>query len=274
MSFCDNSIEERDRTPDVALERHDGSRLSPPSSHKIMRATHHLRLAIRRGVTPCSVECARTGRIPAHRFRLSWRRCVRPTGGAVVRADIRGERVRVFSDECLLAGVQERFPDALPWLPVGLPEGYPFVAGIASHVGRLLCLQGTAAAAQVQRRACEKYGERETVSRAARRVLRTFVDWGVLAEGPERGVYVAGQTLAITHPYLTAWLVEAALYTEEIGRASVQALLQSSAFFPFRLDAYSPGILARADRIELVRHGLDDDMLILRQVTKPSSKRT
>ena len=26
---------------------------------------------------------------------------------------------------------------------------YPFVAGIASHVGRLLCLQGTAAAAQV-----------------------------------------------------------------------------------------------------------------------------
>ncbi|MCY2991322.1 MAG: BREX-3 system phosphatase PglZ [Planctomycetota bacterium] len=48
--------------------------------------------------------------------------CGNPSEGAI--ADIRGERVRVFSDECLLAGVQERFPDALPWLPVGLPEGY------------------------------------------------------------------------------------------------------------------------------------------------------
>ena len=59
---------------------------------------------------------------------------------------------------------------------------YPFWGAVAAHTGRLLRLQGTAAAAHVQRRVREEYGERETASRAARRVLRSFIDWGVLSE--------------------------------------------------------------------------------------------
>lgn len=45
------------------------------------------------------------------------------------------------------------------------------------------------AAAHVQRRVHEQYGERETVSRAARRVLRSFLDWGVLQETESKGIY-------------------------------------------------------------------------------------
>jgi len=44
-------------------------------------------------------------------------------------------------------------------------------------------------AAQAQRRIKEQLGEREAVSRAARRVLRCFVDWGVLQDTSEKGVY-------------------------------------------------------------------------------------
>jgi len=54
-----------------------------------------------------------------------------------------------------------------------------------------LRLQGSAAAAHVQRRVREQYGERETVSRAARRVLRSYLDWGVLQETGAKGVYSA-----------------------------------------------------------------------------------
>ena len=36
----------------------------------------------------------------------------------------------------------------------------------------------TAGAAQVQRRLRERFGERETVARAARRILRAYIDWG------------------------------------------------------------------------------------------------
>ncbi|GIV04208.1 MAG: alkaline phosphatase [Fimbriimonadales bacterium] len=46
----------------------------------------------------------------------------RPAEGAV--ADLRGERVRVYSDPRLRAKIKERFPESLEWPSVGLPEDY------------------------------------------------------------------------------------------------------------------------------------------------------
>ena len=48
--------------------------------------------------------------------------CGRPSEGAV--ADLRGERVRIYPDAVLRGKVKERFPDALEWGTVGLPEDY------------------------------------------------------------------------------------------------------------------------------------------------------
>ena len=48
--------------------------------------------------------------------------CGRPSEGAV--ADLRGERVRVYPDAALRSKVKERFPAALEWGTVGLPEDY------------------------------------------------------------------------------------------------------------------------------------------------------
>ena len=48
--------------------------------------------------------------------------CGRPGEGAV--ADIRGERVRVYPDDLLRAAVKERFPDAIEWPSLGLPDDY------------------------------------------------------------------------------------------------------------------------------------------------------
>ncbi len=41
-----------------------------------------------------------------------------------VIADKRGQRVRVYSDPGLRARVQQRYPNSLPWDPIGLPEDY------------------------------------------------------------------------------------------------------------------------------------------------------
>jgi len=46
----------------------------------------------------------------------------RPAEGAV--ADIRGERVRVYPDNLLRSGVKQRFPEAIEWPPLGLPDDY------------------------------------------------------------------------------------------------------------------------------------------------------
>ncbi len=48
--------------------------------------------------------------------------CGRPSEGAV--ADLRGERVRIYPDASLRGKVKERFPAALEWGTVGLPEDY------------------------------------------------------------------------------------------------------------------------------------------------------
>ena len=48
--------------------------------------------------------------------------CGRPSEGAV--ADLRGERVRIYPDAALRGKVKERFPAALEWGTVGLPEDY------------------------------------------------------------------------------------------------------------------------------------------------------
>ncbi len=41
-----------------------------------------------------------------------------------VVADVRGERVRVYPNPRLRAQIRERFPEAIEWPPVGLPEDY------------------------------------------------------------------------------------------------------------------------------------------------------
>jgi hypothetical protein len=46
----------------------------------------------------------------------------RPSEGAI--AEIRGERVRIYSDDILRARVASRFPDAISWPSIGLPNDF------------------------------------------------------------------------------------------------------------------------------------------------------
>lgn len=142
---------------------------------------------------------------------------------------------------------------------------YPFWSGVATQVGRLLRLQGSAAATHVQRRVREHYGERETVSRAARRVLRSYLDWGVLRETGKKGIYTAGTVLAIDDTRLIAWLAEASLHARVSGSAPLKNLIDSPNFFPFRIKPIHAESLASASsRLEILRHGMDDDLIMLR----------
>ncbi len=141
---------------------------------------------------------------------------------------------------------------------------YPFWGAIAAHTGRLLRLQGIAATAHVQRRVKESYGERETASRAARRVLRSFIDWGVLKETNERGVYSQGNQYQVEDPRLITWMVEASLHARVNGSAAIKDLLDSPSIFPFHLAHISGEHLASlSPRLNILRHGLDNDLVML-----------
>jgi len=142
---------------------------------------------------------------------------------------------------------------------------YPFWSGVATQTGRLLRLQGSAAAAHVQRRVREQYGERETVSRAARRVLRSYLDWGVLQQTGAKGIYSAGATLAVDDSRLIAWLAEASLHAHANGAAPLKALLDSPGLFPFRIKpVQAESIRAASPGLDILRHGMDEDLVMLR----------
>lgn len=143
---------------------------------------------------------------------------------------------------------------------------YPFWSHVASQVGRILNLQGVVTALQIQRRIREQHGERETVARRARYVLRSFLDWGVLEETGVKGTYAAGTVLPIEDVQLIAWLAEASLYTRINGSAPLRELLDGANLFPFRLRSVpADSLRATSPRLEVIRHGLDDDLIMLRK---------
>lgn len=142
---------------------------------------------------------------------------------------------------------------------------YPFWAGVAVHVGRLLRLQGSAAAPHIQRRVREQYGERETVARAARRVLRSFLDWEVLQESGKKGIYTPGPTLPLENTRLIAWLTEAALYARANGAVPLKDLIDAPSLFPFKIKPiHAEALVAASTRLDVLRHGLNEDLIMLR----------
>ncbi len=170
-----------------------------------------------------------------------------------------------FRDEGLQflkkAPKEERLP--IHWCMV--LAAYPFWGVVAAATGRLIQLQGNVAAAHVQRRVREQYGERETAARAARRVLRSFIDWGVLKETGTKGSYAQGMSYSVQNPSLIGWILEAALRARANGSASLSELSGSPSLFPFHLEYISPEkMVSLSSSLDLVRHGMEEHLLMLR----------
>ncbi|MCU0550082.1 MAG: hypothetical protein MUC48_12100 [Leptolyngbya sp. Prado105] len=141
---------------------------------------------------------------------------------------------------------------------------YPFFGTVAEIVGRLLRIQGSVSAAQVQRRLCEQLGERETVVRAGRRVLRAFVDWGVLRDTAEKGIYGAAPSSLIEDQQLRTWLVEAVLLAKDVSAGNLRNVSQAPMLFPFTMSMPNVVELSRTKRLEYFRQGLDEDLVALK----------
>ncbi len=143
---------------------------------------------------------------------------------------------------------------------------YPFWADVAVQVGRLLRLQNSASATQVQRRVREYYGERETVSRAARRVLRSYLDWGVLQETGTKGIYASNVLLTIDDSRLIGWIVEASLHARKNGSAPLKDLIDGPSLFPFRIKPIqAESLVDGSPRLDILHHGLDADLVMLKK---------
>ncbi len=142
---------------------------------------------------------------------------------------------------------------------------YPFFGAVADVIGRLLRLQGSVATTQVHQRIRQQYGDRDTISKAVSQSLQSLQSWNVLLPAGTRNVYQAAPPVAITDPEMTGWLVEAALRSAGAHMFPVRTVPQLPIHFPFVLSPTNVYQIQNSKRIELLRQGLDEDLIALRE---------
>lgn len=154
------------------------------------------------------------------------------------------------------------------WLPYHwavISASYPFWFNVAKQMGRLFNLQDQITQAQVFSRLKEQYGDRETVARNSRYVIRSFVAWGVLEDSKVRGCYEQSGTMGISDLNLAILLYEAALHVDKEGKSAMGLLKNNPGFFPFQMPLLTGGFISQQSNvIDVFRCGLDDELLKLR----------
>jgi len=143
---------------------------------------------------------------------------------------------------------------------------YPFFGFVAAAVGRLLRLQTNFTPSQVYKRLKETLGEREAVFRAARRILRVFVDWEVLKDTYKKGVYEPASVKIISNSNLAVLMVEATLFSIDKNSESLNSIIRWPGHFPFNLNVKNlVGKIEFSERLEVHKLGLIEDVVSLKK---------
>jgi len=141
---------------------------------------------------------------------------------------------------------------------------YPFWFNVSRQVGRLFSLQDIITQSQITSRLKEQYGDRQTVSRFGRYVIRSFVNWGVMGDTETSGCYIKSPSIKIESPKISQLMIEAALLAIPEGRCALDALYKTPAFFPFQFTIIPKSITIGSTRLETSRYNLDHEMISIR----------
>ncbi|MBQ9405959.1 MAG: hypothetical protein IJU37_04355 [Desulfovibrio sp.] len=146
-----------------------------------------------------------------------------------------------------------------------ISAAYPFWFNVARQTGRLLSIQDQVAKPQIIQRLKEHYGDRQTVSRYAQFVIRSCVAWGALQDSKAKGCYEKADLVYIAQPDMAILLLESALQATPTGRCAMGLLLNSPAFFPFKLPVMTADMIAQqSERIDVILYGSDEALLTLK----------
>ena len=139
---------------------------------------------------------------------------------------------------------------------------YPFFIDVARAVGRLVGLQGEVTLSAVVRRITEMRGQRSTVKRSTRVVIRSMIQWGVLLDSTRRGVYLPVPKKLPVGQMVGDQLIHAMLINNAFRPIPIGQIHTDPALFPFEL-VVSSGHLRSSSLFQVHRQGLDMDLVEL-----------
>ena len=83
-----------------------------------------------------------------------------------------------------------------------------------------------------------------------------------MQDSDTKGCYEKTAAVPIADQNMAILMIEASLHAMPEGKGALGLLLSNPAFFPFQLPVMTGDFIARSsNRIEVVRYGLDDEML-------------
>ena len=160
-----------------------------------------------------------------------------------------------------LGGASAESPLAIHWaLCLG---SYPFFADVARIAGQHLALHGEVQLAEARRRLVESWGDRAVTHRAAQRILRSMIDWAVLQDSPQRGVYFRGSKEAISRLSACRLLAEGLLLAQAGEALPASKLRSHPSLFPFRVELGDLALGNGEGPLRLEREALGSEYLRL-----------
>ncbi|KAF1076408.1 hypothetical protein [Methanogenium sp. MK-MG] len=148
-----------------------------------------------------------------------------------------------------------------------ISAAYPFWYTVSGQIGILLRLQDTVTIQQIVQRTKEIYGDRQTVERNTKFVVRSLFYWGFLDETDTPGCYQKSNPILISSEEIRRWMIEAQLHAIPEGRANLSALQADLTLFPFIIPHVSGITVTRNnERIDLMQNGLSDELLMLKSM--------
>ena len=91
--------------------------------------------------------------------------------------------------------------------------------------------------------------------------LSTFLDLGALRQGTQKGVYIKGNVYQPMSDIEISWLIEAVLHSQTNSNLPFTHLIQHGSLFPFNIIDLSVTSLKKNPRIEIFRHGLNEELI-------------
>jgi hypothetical protein len=141
-----------------------------------------------------------------------------------------------------------------------LELAYPLFRDTATAIGRLSKLQEEFTLAQIERRLVDTWGQRSTVKRAFQRIVRSMVEWHVLADAKTPGHFVITTTLSTRCKPLQLWFLKASHVAVDGEMVEAGQLLAMPSSFPFKLSVRMAD-LRRCKEFEVHRQGVDLDLV-------------
>jgi hypothetical protein len=154
----------------------------------------------------------------------------------------------------------------LHWISISL--AYPFWFEVATIIGRLLSLQPSFNHNQLLNRLKEIYGDRETVKRCTRYVLRSMLDWGCISEiERSTGQYGKSDKIYVDNPALISLFLEMVITNFERDQISITEFYTHPSLFPFNLQNISSNELTRNnDSLKSVRLSMHDEVITFKAI--------